>query len=67
VNKLKTQGIGYRILATVLNDVYLAMGFKSRHITCMSADSDDEDCHVVNIVYSNMLNKWLYVDATWEA
>jgi hypothetical protein len=61
------QGVGCRILATVLNDVFLSMGFKTRHITCLPADKDDEDCHVVNVVYLNSLNKWVYIDPTWEA
>ncbi len=42
-----------RGLGTVLNECYLAMGFKSRLVTCLPKDSlgADKDCHVVNTVY----------------
>ena len=49
----------------VLNEMYLAMGFKSRYVTCMPSDPNDNDCHVINIVYSETLNKWLWVDPSF--
>jgi hypothetical protein len=50
-----------------LNEVYLAMGFKSRYVTCMPADQTDGDCHVINCVYSETLKKWLWMDASHGA
>ena len=61
------RGVNCRMLATVLNEVYLAMGFKSRHITCLPKYKDDPDCHVINIVYAQSLGKWLYLDPSFEA
>lgn len=61
-----SRGLNCRGLATVLNECYLAMGFKSRFITCMPKVYVS-DCHVINIVYSNTLNKWVWVDPTQNA
>lgn len=61
------KGVNCRMMATLLNEAYLATGFKSRHITCMPYDKEDPDCHVINIVYSDSLKKWLYVDPTFCA
>lgn len=56
-----------RGLATILNEVYLAMGIPSRHLTCLPYDEKDPDCHVVNMVWSSELEKWLYMDPTHDA
>ncbi len=61
------RGVNCRMLATVLNEVYLSMGFKSRHITCLPKWPNDQDCHVINIVYAPSLGKWLYMDPSFEA
>lgn len=58
------RGLNCRGLATVLNECYLAMGFKSRTVTCMPKDSVFQDCHVINVVYSNLAGKWLWLDPT---
>jgi hypothetical protein len=63
----ENRGVNCRMMATVLNEVYLAMGFKSRHITGMPRWEYDKDCHVINIVYSESLGKWLYMDPASEA
>lgn len=54
-------------LASVLNNCYLSMGFKSRNVVCLPKDSNDFDCHSINIVYSKTLNKWLWMDPTNDA
>lgn len=54
-------------LATILNNCYLALGFKSRRVVCLPKDSNDFDCHSINTVYSNTLNKWLWIDPTNDA
>ncbi len=63
----KNSGVNCRMLATVMNDVYLSMGFKSRVITCMPKATGFVECHVINIVYSNQYKKWLWMDASFEA
>ncbi len=54
------------ILATVLNDVYLSMGFESRHLGCLPFDKQDSDRHSVTIVWSNDLRRWLLMDSTFD-
>lgn len=61
------RGLNCRGLATVLNECYLALGFKSRHVTCMPKDTIFSDCHVINTVYSQDLQKWIWLDPTHNA
>lgn len=63
----KERGLNCRGLAIVLNECYLSLGIKSRFVTCMPKDSVFQDCHVINMVYSNELEKWIWIDPTWEA
>lgn len=69
VCKKEQRGLNCRGLATVLNECYLSMGIKSRLITCLPKDSlgIDNDCHVINMVYSRQLKKWLWIDPTNDA
>lgn len=67
VCKTEGRGVNCRMMATVLNECYLAMGFKSRYITCMPKELKFDDCHVINMVYSNELNKWVWMDPTFDA
>ena len=55
------------MLAITLCDIYLAMGYKARVVTCLAADPNDPDCHVINSVWSETLHKWLYIDPTMDA
>lgn len=61
------RGLNCRGLAIALNECYLALGIKSRFVTCMPKDSVFQDCHVINMVYSNDLEKWIWIDPTHEA
>jgi len=54
------------VIATVFNEVLLSMGLRSRRVICLPYDAYDIDCHVVNIVYSETLNQWIYLDPTWN-
>ncbi len=56
-------------LATTLNDCYLAMGCPSRKIYCFPKDSlrNDNDSHVINMVYLSSKRKWIWVDPTNDA
>ena len=67
--KRDSRGLNCRGLATVLNECYLSMGFKSRFVTCLPKDSlgIDNDCHVINMVYINALKKWVWMDPTFCA
>ena len=67
VCKEENRGVNCRMLAITLTEVYLAMGYKSRFITCMPMGMDFQDCHVVSIVYARSLERWIYVDPTFEA
>jgi hypothetical protein len=69
VCKKENRGLNCRGLATVLNECYLSMGIKSRFVTCLPKDSlgIDNDCHVINMVYSTELKKWLWIDPTFDA
>ena len=62
----ENRGLNCRMMAQMLTEVYLAMGFKARSVTCIPRDYII-DCHVITTVYSNTLNKWLWVDPTFEA
>ncbi len=66
-SKSNNSGVNCRLLAMTLNEMYLAMGFKSRYVTCMPKDSMDSDCHVINNVYSDSLKKWLWMDPSFNA
>lgn len=67
VCKAEKRGINCRMMATMLNECYLAMGIKSRFITCMPKELEFDDCHVINMVYSDDLKKWLWIDPTFDA
>ncbi|WP_454190969.1 hypothetical protein [Paenibacillus sp. Marseille-Q7038] len=53
------------VIATVLTEVYLSLGYPARRIHCGSYDAYDLDSYVVTAVYSYQLGKWLYMDASW--
>lgn len=63
----ENRGINCRMIATILNEVYLSMGFQARFVICMPEEKDFKDCHVINEVYSTTFNKWIYMDPTYEA
>lgn len=65
--KQQKRGINCRMLALMLNEMYLAMGWPSRYVTCMPIDSTDRDCHVINAVYCRSLGKWLWMDPSFAA
>lgn len=67
VCKAEGRGINCRMMATILNEAYLALGFRSRQVTCQPLDEKDPDCHVITTVWAPSLGKWLYMDPTMEA
>lgn len=67
VCKKDDRGVNCRMMATILKDAYQAEGFKARLVTCMPKDTADFDCHVINVVWSKTLNKWVWMDPTFNA
>ncbi|SMP91942.1 Transglutaminase-like superfamily protein [Epilithonimonas pallida] len=67
VCKKENRGVNCRMLATILNECYLSLGIQSRYITCMPRETKFDDCHVINMVYSKELNKWIWIDPTFDA
>jgi len=61
------RGINCRMMATVLSEACLALGYKARHITCLPLDEKDPDCHVITTVWLEGAQKWIYLDPTFEA
>ncbi|MBD5104809.1 MAG: transglutaminase domain-containing protein [Ruminococcaceae bacterium] len=60
----KKQGINCRSKAQILNEMCLALGIYSRKVWIMPNSSYDNDCHVVNEVWDESLNKWIMLDIT---
>ena len=67
VCKAQNRGVNCRMMASILRDAYQAEGFKARIVTCMPKDTLDNDCHVIDVVWSNTLNKWVWMDPTFNA
>ena len=67
VCKTENRGVNCRMLATILNECYLSMGFNSRMVTCMPKAIEFDDCHVIDEVYSTQLKKWIWLDPTFDA
>ena len=67
VCKAQNRGVNCRMMATILRDAYQAEGFKARIVTCMPKDTLDNDCHVIDVVWSDKLNKWVWMDPTFNA
>ena len=65
--KTTGKGVNCRQLAISLCEMYLSMDISARYVTCMPADSLDFECHVINTVWSSQLQKWLYIDPTFDA
>ena len=66
-HKATGKGINCRHLAIALNEMYLSMGWKSRYVTCLPKDENDQDCHVINSVWVESLQKWIWIDPTFAA
>ncbi len=62
------RGMNCRGLAIVLQELYLALGYPARFVTCQPRAYDtDSDCHVICAVWSKQLDKWLWMDPTFAA
>jgi hypothetical protein len=65
--RIENRGLSCWGLSVVLNECYLALGFKSRYVRCIPKDPSDIDCHVIVTVYSTTYKKWLWIDPTFDA
>ena len=62
------RGLNCRGLALVLSEMYLAMGWPARALTCQPKNYRfDPDCHVIDMVWSRQLNKWVWMDPSFAA
>ena len=68
LSQKENKGLNCWMLSTVLNEVYLAMGFKSRFVSCYPKGdpSITHEWHVIVEVFSTSLNKWLWMDPSLE-
>jgi hypothetical protein len=46
----------------ILNEVYLSMGFCSRHTHLLPHSHEERESHFITSVYSRTLNKWILMD-----
>jgi len=60
------RGLNCRHLSFILNEFYLAMGFKAFYVTCYPKYFI-RSCHVINSVFSPSLDKWLFMDPSFNA
>lgn len=56
-----------RLHSIMLHELMTACDITSRYVTCLPADSLDQDCHVVNIVWLPEYGKWAMVDSDMRA
>lgn len=55
-----------RGMAMLLNECLLSMDIPSRYITCYPKVLEN-DCHVINAVWSSQLDKWIWMDPSFNA
>lgn len=51
----------------MLHELLLSCGIVNRFVTCLPADSEDCDCHVVNVVWLPEAEKWAMIDSDMQA
>jgi hypothetical protein len=59
----KKIGQGCYPLSIAMNEIFLAMGFRSRSVICFSSRYPTaQGGHVINALYIDSLQKWIYMD-----
>lgn len=56
-----------RLHSILLHELLLAEGIANRFATCLPADPEDSDCHVVNLVWLPEQQKWAMIDSDMQA
>lgn len=66
--RMQHHSLNCRGLALVYTELCLAMGWPARTLTCEPKGyATDQDCHVINMVWSRQLGKWIWLDPTFYA
>lgn len=65
--KKDNHGINCMGFSIILNECYLALGYKSRSVWCIGKDSTVNEAHWINLVWSPELKDWVYIDPTFDA
>jgi len=63
LTKTQKQKLNCWLYSTILNEVFLSLGFKSRKINLRPKKRDFKESHYVTEVFSKTLNKWIVFDA----
>lgn len=61
------QGVNCRMMAIILQEVYLAAGYPARMVSCIPLDPEDNDSHVIVAVWSEELDSWIWADPSFNA
>lgn len=57
-----------RFMAIMLCEMYQSVGIPARYLVCVPKDyTEDSDCHVICVAWSDSLQKWVWMDPTWDA
>ncbi len=56
-------GFNCRWHAILLSELLLAIGIKNCFVTCLPEDKNDNDCHVVNLVWLEETKSWAMIDS----
>lgn len=60
--KVEQKQINCYMKTVILNEVYLSMGFCSRHTHLLPHSKEERESHFVTSVYSRTLGKWILMD-----
>lgn len=60
--QVEHQQINCYMKTVILNEVYLSMGFRSRHTHLLPYSHEEEESHILTSVYSRTLKKWILMD-----
>lgn len=61
------EGVNCRMKAIVLQEALLSVGIPARMISCTPYDPKDRDSHVINAVWLREENRWVWMDASFNA
>jgi len=62
IAKIENQQINCYMKTVILNEIYLALGFYSRHTHLLPHSNEEEESHFITSVYSRSLEKWILMD-----
>ena len=60
--QVEHQQINCYMKTVILNEVYLSLGFHSRHTHLLPHSHEDRESHFITSVYSRTLEKWILMD-----